>query len=76
MIMVANFLLMIADALPARTFSPIEPVILSALSNTFSSVSYCFNNLAAVFSPTPGIPGILSDASPINPNISTTCSTL
>ena len=66
----------VADFLPARTFSPIEPVILSALSSTPSKVSYNFKSLAAVFSPTPGIPGILSEASPIKPNISTTCSTL
>ena len=74
--MVASFLLIMADFLPARTFSPIEPVILSAFSKTPSNVPYNFKSLAAVFSPTPGIPGILSEASPIKPSISTTCSTL
>ena len=70
--MVASFLLIIAESTPALTFSPIAPFILSALANTPSKVSYSFNNFAAVFSPTPGIPGILSAASPIKPNISTT----
>ena len=57
---------------PLRTFSPKAPFILSAFSKTFSSVSYSANNFAAVFSPTPGIPGILSTASPIKPKISIT----
>ena len=70
--MVANCLLMIALSFPALTFSPSDPLILSALANTFSKVPYSFNNLAAVFSPTPLMPGILSTASPINPKISIT----
>ncbi len=70
--MVASFLLIIASSFPFCTFTPIAPLILSAFSKTFSNVPYSANNLAAVFSPTPGIPGILSTASPIIPKISIT----
>ena len=72
---VASFLLMIAKSFPCFTFSPTAPFILSALSSTDSSDPYSANNFAAVFSPTPGIPGILSTASPIMANMSITWST-
>ncbi len=47
--------------------------ILPACLIRFSTVSYSSSSLRAVFSPTPGIPGILSDASPQSPSISITC---
>ena len=34
--------------------------------NKFSRVLYSLSNLIAVFLPTPGIPGMLSDVSPVN----------
>jgi len=72
-IMVANCFDKIACCALSLIFSPSLPFTLSALSKTFSSVPYSCNNLAAVFSPTPGMPGILSAASPIKPKISITC---
>ena len=39
----------------------------------FSMLPYCAINFCAVFSPTPGQPGMLSELSPISPSISMTC---
>ena len=47
------------------------PFSFSALASTFSSVPYFSRSFRAVFSPTPGIPGRLSELSPINPLRST-----
>ena len=41
--------------------------MLSIFSKTASTEPYSFINLKAVFSPTPGTPGMLSDLSPISP---------
>ena len=48
----------------ARRFSPALPVIWSAWVTTLSRPSYCWSHLAAVFGPTPGTPGRLSESSP------------
>ena len=56
------------------TFSRILPLSFSALSIRFSTESNSAISLEAFFSPMPGIPGILSDASPQSPRMSITCS--
>ena len=50
------------------------PEILSIFSYTDSKSPYSLINLRAVFSPTPGTPGILSEESPISAFISITLS--
>ena len=57
------------------TFSFCFPLSWSTFSSIPSSVPYSFRSLTAVFSPIPGIPGILSTASPMSPRISRTRST-
>ncbi len=41
--------------------------MLFAFSSTVSRLPYCCSSFRAVFSPTPGTPGMLSDLSPISP---------
>ena len=65
--MVARRLLKSAVSAPPRTRSPSFPLISSPWASTSSSLSYCPSSLSAVFSPTPGMPGMLSELSPIRP---------
>ncbi len=58
------------------TFSFCLPFSLSVFSRRFSSESNSLISLVAVFSPMPGIPGMLSEASPHSPRMSITCSGL
>ena len=51
-------------------FSPTTPLIESAFSLMLFISPYSFNHFAAVFCPTFGTPGILSEASPTRANIS------
>ena len=46
---------------------PTLPLMLSALATMLSKLPYSLNNLTAVTSPIPGIPGRLSLASPLKP---------
>ncbi len=50
---------------PARRFSPTTPVILSAFCSSVSMLLYVPSHFAAVFGPTFGMPGMLSELSPI-----------
>ena len=72
--MVASSLERIPNSFAASTFSFILPLRSAVFSNKFSIVPYCAKNFFAVFSPTPGNPGILSAESPIIPKKSMTCS--
>ncbi len=63
---VTSSLLIKAKCSNSTIFSPSLPLMLCFTFNIFSSVPYSFKSLTAVFSPTPGIPGILSDGSPIS----------
>ena len=56
-------------------FSCNFPLSWSVLSSKFSKEPNCSMSFWAVFSPTPGMPGMLSTASPIKPSISITWST-
>ena len=47
--MVASFLLMMADSLPDLIFSPSAPLIFSAFSSTFSRVTYSVEQLGRGF---------------------------
>ena len=51
-----------------------RPVNSPAWASRLSSVPYWAMSFIAVFSPMPGTPGMLSDASPISASTSTTCS--
>ena len=51
----------------SRSFWRSAPFSFSALCSVFSSVPYFCKSFIAVFSPTPGIPGRLSELSPIRP---------
>ena len=51
-------------------FSPTTPFINAAFSLIDSKSPYSFNHFAAVFCPTFGTPGMLSDESPTRANIS------
>ena len=67
-IIVANFFENIACSLLFSKFSfSLFPLISSIFCKTVSILPYVFISLKAVFSPTPGTPGILSDLSPIRP---------
>ena len=55
------------------TFVFNAPFSLSVCSRRFSILPNSLISFCAVFSPTPGHPGILSEASPINPSMSITC---
>ena len=59
---------------PARRFSPILPGILVALSMMLSMFWYSASHLAAVFGPTFGTPGMLSEVSPTSARKSITWS--
>ena len=72
-ITVANCLDNRASSAPCSTFSFSLPESLSVLASRPSTDPNSFRNLRAVFSPTPGMPGILSAESPINPSRSITC---
>ena len=48
----------------ARRLSPTLPSISSWCASRLSSVVYWFSHFAAVFGPTLGTPGMLSEASP------------
>ena len=72
--MVANFFESNPLSLFNSIFSLNLPLILSVFSNSFSIEPYSARNFLAVFSPTPGSPGILSTESPIMPRKSITCS--
>ena len=54
-----------------RCFS--APFMEGAISSAFSSVPYWATSFVAVFSPTPGTPGMLSELSPISPFTSIIC---
>ena len=70
---VANHLLIFACSTYNRIFSCNFPLSLSVFSKMASMLPNSWINFLAVFSPTPGTPGILSDASPHKPKISITC---
>ena len=74
--MVASSFERIPNSLEASTFSFIFPLRSAVFSNNFSIDPYWAKNFLAVFSPTPGNPGILSTESPIIPRKSITCSGL
>ena len=60
----------------SRLFSTLvfkAPFSWSVCSRRFSMLPNSLINFCAVFSPTPGQPGMLSDASSISPNMSITC---
>ena len=60
-------------SIEARRFSrSLGFFTLAALARTFSSVPYSLSRLAAVFSPTPGTPGMLSILSPVSASRSPT----
>ena len=58
----------------SSTFFFKAPFSSSVCANKFSMESNVSSNFWAVFSPTPGHPGILSEESPIKPSRSMTCS--
>ena len=58
----------------SMSFRPMAPLMPGAASRRASMLLYSVRSLIAVFSPTPGQPGILSAASPISPSMSITCS--
>ena len=62
-----------ASSLDDSTRSFVFPLSASRLSYRPSMLPNCWRNLMAVFSPTPGMPGMLSALSPIMPNRSMTC---
>ena len=68
----------IFDTIPCSansiTFSCCFPFNSCALAIRFSIEPYLAISILDVFSPIPGIPGMLSAASPHNPKISITCS--
>ena len=64
---VANFLDKKANSLLSSTFSFCFPLSSCVFSYKPSILPYKPNSFFAVLSPTPGIPGILSEASPIIP---------
>ena len=70
----ANSLESNPNSLDASTFSFIFPLSLSVLAKRFSMEPNSAINFFAVFSPTPGSPGMLSALSPIIPRKSITCS--
>ena len=61
-------------SLLASIFSFILPLSSWVLASRFSILPYSAKNFLAVFSPTPGNPGMLSTESPIMPKKSMTCS--
>ena len=69
---VANFLLSKPCSANSSNFSFILPFNSWVWAITPSMVSYCLMSFLAVFSPTPGIPGMLSTESPHKPRISIT----
>ena len=71
--MVANCLDKYASSLPSISFSLSLPFISSTCSYTESMHLYVAINFCAVTSPTPGTPGMLSEASPCKALSSTTC---
>ena len=71
-IMVANFFETKPCAAKFSTFSFCFPFSSCTLAMIFSILPYCLMSAFAVFSPMPGIPGILSTASPQSPKISIT----
>ena len=60
-------------SLLVSTFVLRAPLSWSVCSNKFSMLPNSLISFWAVFSPTPGQPGILSEASPIKPSRSMTC---
>ena len=58
----------------SRSASPTFPEISSACSITPAKLEYCCSHFTAVFGPTVGTPGILSEASPDKVKKSTICS--
>ena len=73
---VASFFDRIPLSLLDSIFSRNFPFISAVFSNKFSIEPYRFINFFAVFSPTPGRPGMLSTESPIIPRKSITCTGL
>ena len=73
-IIVANIFEILPCSAKLMTFSCCFPFNSWAWSIRFSTEPYFAINVFAVFSPIPGIPGILSEASPQSPKISITCS--
>ena len=72
-IIVANCLERIPFSLLFSIFSRSLPLSWSVLASRFSKEPKSARSFLAVFSPTPGRPGILSTASPIIPRKSITC---
>ena len=69
---VANFFERIPCSLKFSTFSFCLPLSLSVFASKPSRDPNSAKSLAAVFSPIPGIPGMLSTASPMRPSKSMT----
>ena len=72
-LIVARYFERIICSLFSSTFLLTAPFSLSVFSKRFSMLPNSCSNLSAVLGPTPGHPGMLSDASPINPNRSIIC---
>ena len=73
-LMVARNLENMIISLLVSTFVFKAPFNSSEWERRFSMLPNCAISFCAVFSPTPGHPGILSEESPINPSMSMTCS--
>ena len=71
-LMVARNLEKVIISLLFSTLVRSAPFKSSTCSSKFSMLPYSAINFCAVFSPTPGHPGILSEASPMSPSISMT----
>ena len=71
-IMVASFFERMPCSRKVSTFSFCFPFSLSVFARRPSRLPNSANSFAAVFSPIPGIPGMLSTASPIRPSRSIT----
>ena len=72
-LMVARNLEKTICSLFVSTFVFRAPFNWSVLASRFSMLPNWAMSFCAVFSPTPGQPGMLSDASPIRPSMSMTC---
>ena len=70
---VANQWLCLMRSAFSVTFLCMAPFSLSVLFSRFSMLPHCWMRVQAVFSPTPGQPGMLSLESPISPRMSITC---
>ena len=68
------FEILASSACSVRFSFRFAPEILSTLASTSSSDPYSWSSCAAVLSPIPGTPGMLSEVSPLSPIRSVTSS--